>query len=217
MVGHVSVLEQVDADFSGARRRALLRRMAARLRGNTASGGLLSASMMPEKPPGRWRGFNEVRGRCRWGRFAAASVDVRSSTEPLCRSRRRGESVEAGGPGFPAKRGATRHQPLQGRRFLLRSRWPPPHLGSPLPRRRVDRGRSDGSPRRSTERPKDQRVRTGVAEGGETSMREMMDLQLARQRREELLREAETHGRAEALRAARGRRVGRDQPWRGRR
>ena len=41
MVGHVSVLEQVDADFSGARRRALLRRMAARLRGNTASGGLL--------------------------------------------------------------------------------------------------------------------------------------------------------------------------------
>jgi hypothetical protein len=36
-----------------------------------------------------------------------------------------------------------------------------------------------------------------------------MDLQLARQRREELQREAETHGRAEALRAARGRRVGR--------
>ena len=40
MVGHMSVLEQVDADFSGARRRALLRRMAARLRRDTASGGL---------------------------------------------------------------------------------------------------------------------------------------------------------------------------------
>jgi hypothetical protein len=40
-------------------------------------------------------------------------------------------------------------------------------------------------------------------------MREMMDLQLARHRREELLREAEMHGGAEALRTARGRRVGR--------
>jgi hypothetical protein len=40
-------------------------------------------------------------------------------------------------------------------------------------------------------------------------MREMMSLELARQRREELLREAEMNRRAKALRAARKRGAGR--------
>jgi hypothetical protein len=48
-------------------------------------------------------------------------------------------------------------------------------------------------------------------------MREMMDLQLARHRREELLREAETHGGPKRYgRLVGGGLVG-DQPWRGRR
>ncbi len=41
MVGYMSVEEQVDKDFSLARRKALLGRIGARLRRDTASGGLL--------------------------------------------------------------------------------------------------------------------------------------------------------------------------------
>ena len=46
-------------------------------------------------------------------------------------------------------------------------------------------------------------------------MREIMDLQLARQRREEMLREAEARHRARALRASRGPVAGRrsDLAW----
>ena len=45
--------------------------------------------------------------------------------------------------------------------------------------------------------------------GGERRMREMMSLELAKQRREELLREAEMSRQAKALRAARKLRAGR--------
>jgi hypothetical protein len=41
MVGYMSLEEQVDKDFTRARRRALLRRIGARLQRNSASGGLL--------------------------------------------------------------------------------------------------------------------------------------------------------------------------------
>jgi len=41
MVGHISLEEQVDADFSRARRKALLGRIGARLRRDTPSDGLL--------------------------------------------------------------------------------------------------------------------------------------------------------------------------------
>jgi hypothetical protein len=41
MVGYMSLQEQVEADFSRARRRALLRRMWTRLRRDNASHGLL--------------------------------------------------------------------------------------------------------------------------------------------------------------------------------
>jgi hypothetical protein len=46
-------------------------------------------------------------------------------------------------------------------------------------------------------------------------MQEMMDLQFARQRREEILREVDTNRRTRALRATRGRRAGRgpDLAW----
>ena len=40
MVGHVSLEEQVDADFSHARRKATLRRAGPRLRSDNASDGL---------------------------------------------------------------------------------------------------------------------------------------------------------------------------------
>jgi hypothetical protein len=41
MVGYMSLDEQVDKDLSRARRRALLRRIGARLQRDSASGGLL--------------------------------------------------------------------------------------------------------------------------------------------------------------------------------
>ena len=41
MIGHMNLEVQVDADFSNARRRALLRQMRTRLRRDTASEGLL--------------------------------------------------------------------------------------------------------------------------------------------------------------------------------
>ena len=41
MVGHMNLEEQVDADFSRARRRALLRRIGSRLQRNNPSEGLL--------------------------------------------------------------------------------------------------------------------------------------------------------------------------------
>ena len=40
MVGYMSLEEQVDADFTRARRRAFLRRLMARLRNGTATDGL---------------------------------------------------------------------------------------------------------------------------------------------------------------------------------
>ena len=45
-------------------------------------------------------------------------------------------------------------------------------------------------------------------QGGEPEMREMMSLELAKQRREELVREAERNRLVKALRAARKRRAG---------
>jgi hypothetical protein len=47
------------------------------------------------------------------------------------------------------------------------------------------------------------------SKGGDLTMHEMMDFQLVKQRREELLREAERNRQAKALRAARKRRAGR--------
>ena len=55
MVGYMSLEEQVDADFSRARRRALLRQVRTRLRRDNASEWLLLASMISERSPGHLR------------------------------------------------------------------------------------------------------------------------------------------------------------------
>ena len=57
MVGYMSLEAQVDADFSRARRRALLRRVWSRLRRDYASHGLLLASMISKRSPGHMRRF----------------------------------------------------------------------------------------------------------------------------------------------------------------
>jgi hypothetical protein len=50
MVGYMSLEEQVDADFTRARRRAFLRRLMARLRNGPASDGLLYFEDLRKKP-----------------------------------------------------------------------------------------------------------------------------------------------------------------------
>jgi hypothetical protein len=52
MVGYMSLKEQVDKDFSRGRRRALLRRIGARLRRDTASNGLLCFDEVRKVPRG---------------------------------------------------------------------------------------------------------------------------------------------------------------------
>jgi hypothetical protein len=52
MVGTMSLEDQVDKDFSLARRKALLERIRARLRGGAASGGLLLCFDDLRKIPG---------------------------------------------------------------------------------------------------------------------------------------------------------------------
>jgi len=63
MVGYISLEEQVDRDFSLARRKALLGRIGARLRRDIASGGLLCFDDVRKIPGavGRvYRGFMTV-------------------------------------------------------------------------------------------------------------------------------------------------------------
>jgi hypothetical protein len=50
MVGYTNLKEQVDADFADARRRALLRRMRARLRSDNVSDGSQSDGAAREHP-----------------------------------------------------------------------------------------------------------------------------------------------------------------------
>src|SRR5215211_1047383 len=67
--------------------------------------------------------------------------------------------MEAHRPGFPPRRATTPCEPLQGGGLLLRLRWPPPSLGSQLPRGGVGRRRSD-------------RVWRPAVEGGRRTTRE---------------------------------------------
>jgi len=60
MVGYMSLEEQVDADFSRARRRALLRQVRTRLRRDNASEWLLLCFDDLRKIPGHLLGFTEA-------------------------------------------------------------------------------------------------------------------------------------------------------------
>ena len=61
MVGHASLEEQVDRDFSRARRRALLRRIRTRLRRDTASHGLLCFDDLRKIPGAMGRIYRGMR------------------------------------------------------------------------------------------------------------------------------------------------------------
>jgi hypothetical protein len=61
MIGHSSLLEQVDADFSHARRRALLRRIGSRLQRDNASNKLLCFNEVRKIPGASARVYRGMR------------------------------------------------------------------------------------------------------------------------------------------------------------
>jgi hypothetical protein len=88
MVGYMSLEEQVDADFSRARRRALLRQVRTRLRRDNASEWLLLCFDDLGKIP--WASARVYRGTrtVPLSQIEAASAVVLSSMETLCLLRR---------------------------------------------------------------------------------------------------------------------------------
>jgi hypothetical protein len=108
MVGYMSLEEQVDADFSRARRRALLRRMRPGLRNDNASDGLLcfdDLSKIPGAVRRIYRGMRTVPlsqiggsvGRC--SEFDGEFMPTKASTEErwkrIDRAFHRGEELPA--------------------------------------------------------------------------------------------------------------------------
>ena len=92
MIGYMSLEEQVDADFTRARRKALLRRIGARLRRDAASAGLLRFEEV-RKVPGAVGGVHRGRrtvplgqiagsvGRGRYSEFDRAFLPAKASVE----------------------------------------------------------------------------------------------------------------------------------------
>jgi hypothetical protein len=106
MVGYMSLEEQVDADFSRARRRALLRRVATRLRRDNASNRLLCFDNLRKIPwaSGRvYRGMRTVSvwqiggsvGRCSEfdSDFMPAKASIKERWKRIDRAFHRGEQL----------------------------------------------------------------------------------------------------------------------------
>ena len=106
MVGYMSLEEQVDKDFSRARRRALFRRIGARLQRDSASGGLLcfdDARKIPGAIGGIYRGMRTVPvgqiagsvGRCSEfdSDFMPAKASVEERWKRIDRAFHRGEEL----------------------------------------------------------------------------------------------------------------------------
>ena len=106
MVGHTSLEEQVDGDFSRARRRALLRRIGTRLRRDVASDRLLCFDEIRKIPGALGRIYRGMRtvpvaqlggsvGRCsEFDRgFMPAKASVKERWKRIDRSFHRGEEL----------------------------------------------------------------------------------------------------------------------------
>jgi hypothetical protein len=106
MVGYMSLEEQVDRDFSRARRRALLRRIGARLQRDSASGALLCFDDLRKIPGAMGRIYRGMRtvpvaqiggsvGRCsEFDRdFMPAKASVKERWKRIYRVYHRGEEL----------------------------------------------------------------------------------------------------------------------------
>jgi hypothetical protein len=211
MIGHLSLEEQIEADFSRARRKALLRRVKARLRRDAAPDGLLCFDEVSKNHGaavvGRvYQGIRTVPvaqiggsvGRCSdFDRgFMPARENVKERWKRMDRAFHWGEGLppvslyEVGGFYFV----------LDGHhRVSVASYHGVEWIDAEVIEFRTEswRYRRDGD---------------GLIEPskrGELRTREMTSLELAKQRHEERLREAESSRQARALRDRRRRRAGR--------
>ena len=147
MVGYMSIEEQVDADFARARRKATLRRLAARLRRKSTS-ARLSCFEEVRRKLGAAGGLYRGRSAVRLSNIVRKRRTVLRIRRGLpARQQESEDEVGADRPSIPPRRGTTPGQPVQDRRLLLRPRREPPHQRRPFPRGRVDRRRGDGVPR----------------------------------------------------------------------
>ena len=204
MVNYRSLEEQVDADFSNARRMALLRRIGARLKRDTASEGLLLCFDDLRKIPGVvgriYRGRRMVPvaqiggsvGRCsEFDRdFMPSRASVEERWKRIDRSFHQGEEL----PPVSLYKVGGFYFVLDGHHRVSVAAY----HGVKWIDAEVTEFGAAGS--RSDPRNRDSLVEPSRAGG--PRMQEMMDIQLVNQRREDILHEAELNRQAEALRAA---------------
>ncbi len=170
MVSYMSLEEQVDKDFSLARRRTLPGRIDARLRRDAASDGLLCFGDLSEiieaAVGGIHRGVRMVPveqirgsvGRC--SEFDGSFMPARASVREM----------DAHGPSPHRGEGLPPVSLYKVGGLLLCPGWPPQGQRGPLPRRRVDRRRSDQVLHRVVERPKGQRQPDRATQSGRTEI-----------------------------------------------
>jgi hypothetical protein len=204
----MSVEEQVDADFSRARRRTVLRHVRTHLRRDNTPDGLLCCDDVRRIPGASARIYRGMR-----------TVAVRQIGGSV------GRCSEFDRDFLPARAGVRERWKRIDRAFWKDEELPPVSLYKVGGFYFV----LDGHHRVSVAHyhgvewidayvtefdsglwsdPRDKDVLIGPSkEKGEPRMREMMDFQLVNQRREEMLREAELNRRAKALRATRERRA----------
>ena len=143
MIPYMDLNEQVDADFTRARRRARLRAVVARLRSEHTSNRLLSFDDVRRELSANnrlYRGTSvveveEIIGSVgRWRDFDRSFLPARASVGQRWK------------PSVPPYRRLAAGQALQARGSLLRGGRPPSSLGGPLPRCANGRSRSSRVP-----------------------------------------------------------------------
>jgi hypothetical protein len=209
MVNYMNLEVQVDADFSRARRRALLRRVSTRLRTDNASNQLLCFDDL-RKIPGAvrriYRGMRTVLvsqiggsvGRCSEfdGEFMPAKASVEERWKRIDRAFHRGEEL----PAVSLYKVGSFYFVLDGHHRVSVASY----HGVEWVDAEVTEFGAAGS--WSKRRDKGVLIEPSKRRGGEPRIREIMSLKLAKQPREELLREAEMGRQYKALRETRKRR-----------
>jgi hypothetical protein len=203
MVGYMRIEEQVDADFSRARRRALLRKVRFRLRRNNAWEGLLCFDDLRKIPGavGRvYRGMRTVAvaqiggsvGRC--AEFDGDFMPTRASAEDRWKridlAFHRGEVL----PPVSLYKVGGFYFVLDGHHRVSVAAY---HGVKWIDTEVTEFGAAGLQSNR-----KDKEGLKEASQRGEARIQEMMDIQLVNQRREEMLREAVLNHQAKALRAA---------------
>ena len=210
MIGHLSLEEQIETDFSRARRKALFRRVRTPLRRDGASDWLLCFDEVSKGWGGAvgrvYRGTRTVPvgriagsvGRCsEFDRsFMPAKASVGERWKRIDRAFHRGEELA---PVNLYKVGDF-YFVLDGHHRVSVAHY---HGVEWIDAEVTDFGASG-----SWSEHRDTDALIGPSKRGERRMREMTSLELAKQHHEERLREAESSRRARALRDSRTSRVG---------